>query len=308
MQEILTAAAHNKMQSLPPPPPQESGYPHEHMHDPSQGYYGPPPGGFYYPGPPHMPEGAVPYYPPPPHLTGDQGPNAFGHLPPPDIARQIPCRYFPACRYGATCMFAHPQGQYIPGPMPPAQYPIPYDPMSQYPPHNYYGGSPQAFQSPNAMMSPPSGPTSAPPHHHPMHGRQGSDMMSPGVSHFSPQGPGPIPYGAPMSPSAYPPHSAHVPAMSPLPPPQHPMPPQGPHQMYPPPGPIPPYAGAYPPQMPTDSEMTQKSPPLQPQGDGYMNGQMPREGMSFRRGSMRKPSYGRKPACLFFPSGRCRNG
>jgi hypothetical protein len=53
-----------------------------------------------------------------------------------------------------------------------------------------------------------------------------------------------------------------------------------------------------------------KSPPLQPQTDGYGSGPGHRENMGhIRRGSTRRGSFGgRKPACLFFPSGRCKNG
>ncbi|OJT02708.1 hypothetical protein TRAPUB_6702 [Trametes pubescens] len=289
--------------------PQEVVYPHDQSTesanmDPSAGYYPPPPpGGYYYPPmpPPMMPDGSVPYYAPPP-MAAD---SSFGNLPPPEIARMIPCRYFPACRYGASCMFAHPQAPYMQGP-PPPQYPAPYDPMNPgpYPPPTYYPVPPTSYgASPNDVVSPIQGPFS------PVNGQP---PMSFGVSPVSPTygHPGPMPgQVSPLSPLQTHPANGQSPP---------------PHGMYPPISPsaqgmVPPYAmpSQYPPQgMPNGESADVVSPksPVHghPQGDGYGPGPMNREAMTHhRRGSARRPSFGGrggKPPCLFFPSGRCRNG
>lgn len=299
-----------------------------------KGYYRAPPGPYtYYPNitspPPSMPEGAM-YYPPQPiQPTGEQVPGGPVNLPPPDIARFIPCRYFPACRYGASCMFAHPQGPYFQGPLPPpAQYPSHYDPMTipSYVP-NYY----QAFPPPNGVqhMAPMSPPPPGP--HAMVHARNGSEIVSPVQSPFSPSGaPPPLPYGpiSPMSPGY--PHPGHgavpmsMPPMSPLHHQPQPVPgPQSPNAMYNSvPQPTPPFvvrpdAAQYPqPGMPSPVGYPEinggpKSPMMHAQQpDPYNPIPTYREGApQNRRGGARRPSFGgRKPPCLFFPSGRCKNG
>ncbi|KAH9846858.1 hypothetical protein C2E23DRAFT_890540 [Lenzites betulinus] len=316
--------------------PQEAPYPQDipvesaNM-DPSAGYYPPPPGAYYYPPmpvpPPMMPDGSMPYYVPPPI---DQNQSGFGNLPPPEIARMIPCRYYPACRYGASCMFAHPQAPYMQGPIPPpAQYPALYDPMNPgpYPPPTYYPVPPTSYgASPNGAPPNPMSPTQ------PMaHGRSGSEIMSPVHGPFSPvNGQPPIPFGvSPVSPTYG--HPGPTPMPGPVPPLSplqiHPNgaqspPPQG---MYPPISPgaqnmVPPYPmpAQYPPQGIVRNgevaDVVSPKPMLQghPQGEAYGPGPMNREAMTHhRRGSARRPSFGGrggKPPCLFFPSGRCRNG
>jgi len=318
-------------------PAQQPGYNHDPNADPAKQYYGMPPQGAYgyYPPPPPMAEGAQGYYPPPPSAGSDQQwPGGPGNLPPADVARYIPCRYFPACRYGASCLFLHPQAPYYQGSMPPpVQYPTPYDPMAQqgYPP-NYYAMPPPSFQPPNGAphqmnpMSPHSGP-----HQPPMpHARSGSEIVSPVQGHFSPNAaPPPAPYGtlSPVS-SSYP-HSGQVPlplSIPPLPPLQQQAPqpgPQSPQAMYHnQPASAPPFivhqdaAGQYPSEgvnghvnFPEVSGGP-KSPPLQPLADTYSQGPGYRENIGHgRRGSIRRGSFaGRKPSCLFFPSGRCKNG
>ncbi|KAI0756759.1 hypothetical protein C8Q80DRAFT_53991 [Daedaleopsis nitida] len=296
----------------------------------TNGYYPPPPGAYYYPmpvPPPMMPDGTVPYYPPPPIPT-DQNPSGLGNLPPPDVARMIPCRYYPACRYGASCMFAHPQGPYMQGPLPPpAQYPAPYDPMNTapYPPPTYYPVPPGSYgASPNGVaenhMSPP--PPMA-------HTRSGSEVMSPVQGPFSPvNGQLPVPYGvvSPVTPTYGHPAPMPIPiAVPPLPPlqtnstaAQSPPPPS----MYPPISPsapvtAPPYAipaqyAPLPPNGDVQDIVSPKSPPQgHPQADVYGHGPAVRELGHHRRGGARRPSFGGrggKPPCLFFPSGRCRNG
>jgi len=81
----------------------------------------PPQGGVQYG---YAPQGGAEfYYPPPAMMSPPMGlpeqsdppaegvPGAEGgvaNLPPPDVAKTIPCRYFPNCKYGAKCIFAHP--------------------------------------------------------------------------------------------------------------------------------------------------------------------------------------------------------
>lgn len=309
-------------------PSHDQVYSHDTINDANHHYYAPPPqeAYTYYPtlnsAPPPMPEG-VAYYPP--QTPGDVGP---GHMPPPEVARFIPCRYFPACRYGVSCMFAHPQAPYFQGPLPPsAQYP-PYDPMSAQPyAQNYYAMPPPSFQQPNgvhhmAPLSPPPGPPMT-------HGRSPSEVVSPAQTHFSPNGVAPLlPYGS-MSPNGYA-HPGHAPvpmSLQPLPPPHHQAPfptngPQSPTNMYDNPIPSVPYAvpqdvaGQHPSQMATAPANYQngahsiKSPTLNHQPDPYGPAMNHREGMGHRRGgAARRGSFGgRKPPCLFFPAGRCKNG
>ncbi|GLB35956.1 putative ankyrin repeat [Lyophyllum shimeji] len=274
---------------------------------------------------PPPPEGGV-YYPQSPSQAAGENaaPGGIGNLPPPEIARFIPCRYFPACRYGTSCLFAHPQ-QYYPGSVPPpAQYTAPYDPMNvqSYPP-NYF--PPPSFQPPSGVhpmtpMSPASGP-------HPGHGRSPSEVVVPVQSPYSQNSiPPPVPYG-PLSPSAYS-HAGQAPVpmmMSALPPLQHQgsLPPHTPSNMYstaPTSGP--PYVqhdGATAPYPVTQQgkpnvaprELNGEGKPLIPQeGPGPNNHHpIPREGPGHhRRGGRRGSFNGRKPPCLFFPAGRCRNG
>ncbi|PCH33896.1 hypothetical protein WOLCODRAFT_160435 [Wolfiporia cocos MD-104 SS10] len=332
----LLEAAKNKLNANAAPP-QEAPYPHDPNMDPAKGYYGPPPGAYYYGmpmGAPMLPEGAV-YYPPPPPVPSDH--NGMPNLPPPEVARMIPCRYFPACRYGTSCIFAHPQAAYMPGPLPPpTQYP-PYDPMAPAPyPPPFYGVPQSAFPtSPNGVpmnpISPPPGPQPAPPHPPMGHARSSSEVMSPVQTPFSPSAaPPPMPYGVvpPMSPTYAHPGQGPVPVgIPPLPPLQ-----QGPQsppqqQMYTPVSPV--AAGAVPayPMDPVghyvphgmvpngavaDGIGSPKS-PTGPQADGYGPVPVSRDGMTHhRRGSARGRGAfggpGRKPPCLFFPLGRCKNG
>ncbi|KAH0590955.1 hypothetical protein H2248_001068 [Termitomyces sp. 'cryptogamus'] len=255
------------------------------VQDPSKSFHyaTPPPGPYtYYPAPPD----AAPFY---------NGPDSagIGHLPPPDIARFIPCRYFPACRYGASCMFAHPQ-QYFPGSLPPpAPYVAPYDPINvqQYPP-NYF--PPPPFQ-PNPI-SPPS------------HGPSPSEVPVPVQPPFSPNGIPPAPYG-PMSPTPYP-HPGQPPVpimMAPLPPPHPPTAPvyNNPPSSYPQHDGSPTYP-VKPNGIPHEFNGDAKS--SNPHdASGPINHQV-RESSGHRRGGRRPSFTGRRPPCLFFPAGRCKNG
>ncbi|KAL4070766.1 hypothetical protein J3A83DRAFT_4372942 [Scleroderma citrinum] len=316
---------------------QDTSFPQDPNPDPSKRYYPIPahPYGYYPPVPP-LADGHPPYYQHPPMPVGENG--GFGNLPPPEVARYIPCRYYPACRYGSTCIFAHPQGPYYTGPPPPppTQYPSPYDPMAQQQyPHNYYPPPPPPPSYPPSApvpphmnaMSPPSGPVHTPPHPPIVHARSGSEALSPVQTPFSPNGAPPAPYGAlsPVSPYPPPPHPLPLSIPS-LPPPHQPATargPQSPQSMYAN-GPVsaPPFSvrqdlasypsqGLHPNSAYPDVNGGPKSSSAHPQRDNY--GPPPAfRGVNHRRGGIRRGSFGgnRKPIppCLFYPAGRCRNG
>ncbi|KAE8255918.1 hypothetical protein A4X13_0g2877 [Tilletia indica] len=138
----------------------------------SAGQYGYAPQGaseFYYPPPQAMisPMG-IPEQSDPPS-DGNNKPVEVGpaNLPPPDVARNIPCRYFPNCKYGAKCIFAHsgpvnglqPAASALPPAQPPVDARAQMSPMSPgMPPHS--NGAPVYFQPPPAygygpMYGPP---------------------------------------------------------------------------------------------------------------------------------------------------------
>ncbi|CEH15847.1 ANKYRIN REPEAT PROTEIN [Ceraceosorus bombacis] len=86
-------------------------------HQPPHGFYADGPVAHYGPfyGHPAGPFRAPPGAGQPVHLAGNGKPDgqhgrkdSSANLPPPDIARSIPCRNFPNCRYGDRCAFAHP--------------------------------------------------------------------------------------------------------------------------------------------------------------------------------------------------------
>lgn len=52
--------------------------------------------------------------------ANDEG-AAQAHLPPPEVARMIPCKFFPYCRYGDRCIFQHPSGPIL---LPPGAPPV----------------------------------------------------------------------------------------------------------------------------------------------------------------------------------------
>lgn len=297
----LLQAALSKSTSVPPP---QSPYLHDTSDGTDKHFYTqppPPPDYIYYPPMnPSMNEGPVYFLPPP--ASGGPVPsnNGIGHLPPPEIARMIPCRYFPACRYGSQCIFLHPQDPYYQGAMPP--YP-PYDPMSN--PYGHYYPPPPPFQQPLTMP-----PASA------LHNRSPSDVVSPVQPPFSPNGSAPPPsnYAPPIYP---PPGQLSVPYPIPQPPPQphlhldhqspnvydappivtpYPLPPDGPYHSQ---RPLP--NGHF-----TDPIVGNAGETLT-ENTTHLNGV---NGINHhRRGSTRHLSFGsRKPPCLFFPSGRCKNG
>ncbi|KAH7885973.1 hypothetical protein F5I97DRAFT_1182741 [Phlebopus sp. FC_14] len=313
---------------------QDNTYTQDPHADPSKRFYPvpAPPYGYYLPiGPvPALPDGSPAYYQPPPMPPAENG--GFGNLPPPEVARFIPCRYYPACRYGSSCLFAHPQGSYYSAPPQTPTYSAPYDHVTQQQYANYY--PPPASFHPSAPVpphmnpvSPSTAPVHSPPHPPMVHTRSGSDALSPVQAPFSPgNAPPPVPYG-PMSPVSPPyPQPAHVPLPLSIPTlPTHQQPntagPQSPQPVYPS-GPVsaPPFAvrsdtSSYPPQVShsTYPEVNggPKSPRLHPQGENYGPPSTYRYGVNHnRRGNIRRGSFGgsRKPACLFYPAGKCKNG
>ncbi|KAF9527748.1 hypothetical protein CPB83DRAFT_869795 [Crepidotus variabilis] len=320
LEVLLGAQARNSSTEIPP---QHHVYPHDGPEDPEKRFYAPPPPETYtyYPtiNPALSTMNDAAYYPPPPHGHPSDpaaGTNGLGHLPPPEIARMIPCRYFPACRYGPQCMFLHPQGQYYQGAMPP--YP-PYDPMGNpYGPH-YYGPPPPSFHSPpnGSMQSMPE------PSNPGMHARSPSEAMSPVPVPFSPNGAPQLPPPAPYGPIYG--HPAQGPIHFPQPPP-HSQPSHSHSEQHSPPNlytassPVTPYPmhsdSSFPPQVPppaasypdanAEAPLPENSPAeIFPNStNGATNGLG-----HHRRGSVRRQSFGgRKPPCLFFPNGRCKNG
>ncbi|KIL71734.1 hypothetical protein M378DRAFT_183092 [Amanita muscaria Koide BX008] len=328
----LLRQAQDKMMYTSP----ENTYHQESSEDVDKRYYGQPPAYPYYPpmngAPPQMPDGTTgifyPPPPPPPQAPRENAiPGGLGNLPPPDIARSIPCRYYPACRYGASCMFAHPQNpSYFPGPVPPQAHYMPYDPSLGPQPYvpNYYPVPVPAFQQQNGVphMSPMSPPPGPPPL---LHGHSPSELVPPASNPYAPNGH--LPYGS-MLPPGYPPHGqASVPMsvspMSSVHPqlPMQPPVPQSPSAMYnQPPHPAHMYNG----QVDVNGSYSQPSttapavyaevngdsidPSLPHQNGGFS--QDYRDGGSHgRRGSGRKGSFSsRKPPCMFYPMGRCKNG
>lgn len=79
--------------------PQPDGYAQEYQPDPSRAYFAQPNGSYmYYPPYPGavLPDGTpAPFYPPPPPSNNSTPSDGSGgsNLPPPEIARLIPCRY-----------------------------------------------------------------------------------------------------------------------------------------------------------------------------------------------------------------------
>lgn len=226
-------------------------------------------------------------------------------------------------------MFAHPQPQPQPWGqpvLPPHAY-GPYDPMANGYMPAYYPSQPTFAPQPGPHpMSPP--PPGAPM----MHARTPSDVMSPPpVGHFSPNGAPPPPgsYG-PMSPHGYShPGQGHmgmppIPPLAPLPPLHphaHPGPPHPHANVYnPATSPVPPFPmhqdapGPYPmPQPPAGVSYPESANGLKsehPQAENYNSHPNHHNGNNqYRRGAPRRASFSaRKPPCLFFPAGRCKNG
>ncbi|KAH7099656.1 hypothetical protein BKA62DRAFT_282140 [Auriculariales sp. MPI-PUGE-AT-0066] len=279
--------------------------PQNYPYGPSYPPYGPdgaplnghmPPMQYYAMPPPHMqqtpPHGEVALAEGvPPHENG----GVYGNLPPPHVARVIPCRYFPACKYGSACMFLHPQTPYFSGPMPPpAQYPQgqQYDsmsPHSAYPPQGAYypGGYPP---QPNGAGEVPEAPF--------VHGEA---VGSPGMVAPQLPPPGMMPYGMPQPMSPY----ATQPGL-----------PIGSPGMYP--GSVPmmpaPLPATMSPYHTRRASVTAyavaevQTDVTSPKAEGFAGHS--RENSGHRVGRIARGSIsGRaKPACAFYPSGRCRNG
>jgi hypothetical protein len=311
-----------------PHPPAEGMPPQQH---PMQGYY---------PGPPHHPQG----HPPQPSQDA-QSPQDAGHQQPggsptmhipPEVARTIPCRYFPMCKYGASCMFAHPAAPYYNGPPPPVSYPG-YEAMNHppsYAPHGYYGVPPPP--PPQAFPPPPAA--------HATGGPQSPVQHTGGAPP-----PHPVPFPAdgsvppPPPPGAYPYPPPQLATSQPMPPPVT-ISPTAPYHPAPVVIPVQPPVSAY--TSPVSPTLHRKesggannypqppssAPPVvaqAPQTNGFVespvngkpaphfNGAGESEGRphfqsnnGYRRGGFRKTSFNgpARPPCLFFPAGKCKNG
>ncbi|KAJ7446413.1 hypothetical protein B0H11DRAFT_2162297 [Mycena galericulata] len=297
-------------------------------------YPPPPPANYpYYPSIASAPPPDMYYHQPPPQMHLEHNGSRHSNLPPPEVASAIPCRYFPACRYGSACLFQHPQGPYFQGPLPPpAQYPTSYDqmPPQTYAP-TYYPVPPPSFPpTMNGQHSmPPLPPQQGPPM--PMHGPSPEMMSPPPQGHFSPNGAPVIPYG-PISPMMSPMYSH--PGQTPLPMSIPPLPPLH-RQPPPPPAPQSPQTSfnpSSPLSAPQSTFVVQQNPATQyppvngngavsyPEGNGVAakSPQQPdaslpgRDGPGAgRRGTGRRgsfPSRKQAPPCIFFPTGRCKNG
>lgn len=111
-----------------------------------------------------MPSFAAQGMPPSHPHPGHQGTESEVNLPPPEVARMIPCRFFPNCRYGDQCIFAHPI-MVIPSAPLPDGAPLSPSLASPPPPHMqpiFYQPMPQGYQYPAPYSSfyPQMGPTS----------------------------------------------------------------------------------------------------------------------------------------------------
>lgn len=99
-------------------------------------------------------------------VQGHSRKESAANLPPTEVARSIPCRYFPNCRYGDKCMFAHPimamphagppgSAPISPSMSQPAMQPIFYPHMpAAYPYPGPYGAGPQFYPSMGPLQSP----------------------------------------------------------------------------------------------------------------------------------------------------------
>ncbi|KAG8906544.1 hypothetical protein FRB99_006658 [Tulasnella sp. 403] len=315
------------------------------MYPPYGGYMPPPPDGVqhpmpsYYPVPPpqghpqqQQPQQPIDHQPSPDGTRPDgqlgqqqpqqqpQPPQSTATTPTlhisPDIARTIPCRYFPMCKYGPSCMFLHVSVPYFNGPPPPVHYPAGYEAIGHppaFPPHPYY-----AIPPPQSYPPPPSSSTAGPhsPVQHTTHAPPAHPIP------FTPEGappqvsqvPPPVPYPAPNYAPPPPQHPPHIsisptanfhPAVMPVQP-SYPPPPVSPthhrkeSNSYTQPLVPAQHANGF------NESNTLKPAPTYPE-EGRNNSSFPRE--SYRRGGFRRTSFTtRKPPCAFFPAGKCKNG
>lgn len=95
--------------------------------------------------PPFMPP--QDYYPQPQRFfRQEQNP---ANLPPAEVAKTIPCRNFPNCKYGSSCVFLHPRPQpYYPGP----NFMPNFEGYNQFPPGAM--GMPGPYYVPNGFPPP----------------------------------------------------------------------------------------------------------------------------------------------------------
>ncbi|KAL1412893.1 hypothetical protein Q8F55_000642 [Vanrija albida] len=118
MDPVMLSVLYPQPLYAPPPPFAQMGPP-QFYHQP--GFY-PPAGAVHYPPRKESSAGAGAN-----GAAGNAAANGAANLPPTEVAKTIPCRNFPNCKYGASCIFFHPRPQpgFFPGA--PAGY---YDPAA----------------------------------------------------------------------------------------------------------------------------------------------------------------------------------
>lgn len=257
------------------------------------------------------------------------------NLPPAEVSKTIPCRNFPNCKYGSSCVFFHPSA--------PAFYPPPQQrgPMPNGFMPGFDGSFPPSFQPGAPYFVPNNGFNSFPPppqEHSPLPPQESQELPATGDSEVptsasqtldTPTSPAPIPSA--HAPSAiapvFVPQYAPSHLASPPPPSQFGLSPMSPSML----------AGSLP-SIPPAEVFFAQSPPngtfppngfpanrRQSFGQGYMNGVpgKPYQGKKpsfsggprpFRNGASSGGTNlgswkdGNPPPCAFFVQAKCRNG
>lgn len=244
------------------------------------------------------------------------------------------------CKYGSECMFAHPQAAPFYNGPPPSQMPYPpsYDSHGQpqsFAPNGYYGVPPTHAFPPPQPNGIPNGAPHSPTQHTTAH------APSPHAAPFHPSNEGgappPQPQSAPAPVPGYTPYPA-PPVSQQMPPPPPPNQQNGVHVVVPI-SPVAAYHSAVMPVVPMYAPQPTSPVHHRTQSNGYVqqqaalppsqlngldenhvmkNGQYGEENGHApyysrdhvpRRGGFRRPSMSaRKPPCLFFPAGKCKNG
>ncbi|CAO1631729.1 unnamed protein product [Sympodiomycopsis kandeliae] len=151
-------------------------------------------------------------FPPTSHV---RKPSAVGKYPPPEVAKTIPCRFYPNCRNGSSCIFAHidmPQtseaqgGQGEPSS---AASPSAYPPHAYFAPPGPYGAGPPQYFPVHAMhYSGPHGPM--PLHYQPHEASQPGQMTPAPPSSASQAHASPVPAPTPAAQDASAPATGDV--------------------------------------------------------------------------------------------------
>lgn len=252
---------------------------------PSPQYGLPPASGHFVPGPSPVQPSEFGYYGHPQEHTPFPGGqhrqsmsqergNDAAKLPPVEVAKSIPCRNFPNCRFGDACVFQHPQAFYPPAPYQPAEFAhggFPVMPM-------FYGMPPASPFVPLDAQTPAFAP--------PMIHRQSLEVNGVAAPSFVPQND--------LPPSANGQNLNHVQQQAPQ---FHPRGNQSP----------------FPPQNGFDASkkphhVKRMSFGGNPKGTWIApNGAIIPAGVA-RQAALGSWSNGQPPACVFFQNSKCRNG